>query len=107
VFVMSSTDDEAARKQWGMSWDEVRRERQYRDTLLAHIKDLEHSLHWEDVKDEWSASIKAAHPMNTNTHELYAKAMKMVGHRHSKGELVALVHWLLFEIAKGGKHGKV
>lgn len=50
---------------------------------------------WEDVDDEWSDAIKAAHPTRSGSHEDYGIAMKMVGHRHSKGELVALVNWLL------------
>lgn len=52
---------------------------------------------WEDKADEWSESIKAAHPAhNDRTHEQYAIAMKMVGNRHSKQALVALVTWLLW-----------
>jgi hypothetical protein len=50
---------------------------------------------WGDADDEWSAEIKAAHPSRTGAHENYAIAMKMVGNRHSKHELVALVCWLL------------
>ncbi|MFI5301110.1 MAG: hypothetical protein ACHREM_23750 [Polyangiales bacterium] len=53
---------------------------------------------WEDKEDEWSKAIEAAHPsraMTMESHERYAVAMKMVGNRHSKGELVALVAWLL------------
>lgn len=50
---------------------------------------------WEDAKDEWTVQIKAAHPTRAATYEAYATAMKMVGHRRSKGELVALVTWLL------------
>lgn len=52
---------------------------------------------WEDVKDEWTPAIRAAHPTRSDSHEEYATAMQMVGHRHSKGELVALVNWLLVE----------
>lgn len=53
---------------------------------------------WVDVKDEWNDAIKAAHPARTDSHhEEYATAMQMVGNRHSKGELVALVTWLLIE----------
>ena len=39
---------------------------------------------WEDVKDEWSEAVDAAYPTRAGTHEEYATAMKMVGHRHSK-----------------------
>jgi hypothetical protein len=50
---------------------------------------------WMDVDDEWSAEIKKAFPTNSGSHAEYATAMEMVGNRHSKGELVALVNWLL------------
>lgn len=40
-------------------------------------------------------AIKAAHPMRTGRHELYTEAMRLVGERHSKGDLVDLVNWLL------------
>jgi hypothetical protein len=58
------------------------------------------TLPWGDVKDEWSDAIRAAFPTRSGSHEAYAKAMLMVGHRHSKGELVALVNWLLVENEK-------
>jgi hypothetical protein len=46
-------------------------------------------------KDEWSERIAAVHPTLTGDHATYAKAMEMVGNRHSKGALVELVNWLL------------
>ena len=52
---------------------------------------------WADRPDEWTDRIKAVHPMNTGKHEVYATAMKMVGNRHGKFSLVALVNWLLME----------
>jgi hypothetical protein len=58
---------------------------------------LADALHWEDVQDEWSAAIAAAHPTRNGSHHAYAVAMKMVGNRHSKAQLVALVSWLLQE----------
>jgi hypothetical protein len=42
-------------------------------------------------------AIIAAHPLNTGRHDLYAEAMRLVGARHGKGELVELVNWLLAE----------
>ncbi len=57
--------------------------------------DHEAALPWGDVADEWSEAIKAAFPTRSGSHDEYATAMQMVGHRHSKGELVALVNWLL------------
>ena len=56
---------------------------------------------WIDEPDEWSPAIRAAYPTRSGSHEEYALAMKMVGNRHSKGELVALVNWLLVENRKG------
>lgn len=45
-------------------------------------------------------AIDAAHPLKTGRHDLYAYAMKLVGARHAKGDLVDLVNWLLYERAK-------
>jgi hypothetical protein len=70
-----------------------------RDALRAQLAttraELDAALHWEDVDDEWSEQIRAAHPMHSGAHEQYGIAMEMVGHRHSKGRLVELVNWLL------------
>jgi hypothetical protein len=56
---------------------------------------LEKALYWEDTSDLWSKPIAEAFPSRSESHEEYATAMEMVGHRHSKGQLVALVNWLL------------
>jgi hypothetical protein len=42
-------------------------------------------------------AIDAAHPTRSGRHDLYEEAMRLVGARHSKGALVALVNWLLTE----------
>lgn len=42
-------------------------------------------------------AIKAAHPLRSGRHDLYAKAMRLVGERHAKGDLVDLVVWLLLK----------
>lgn len=42
--------------------------------------------------------IKAAFPTRTDRHDLYGEAMRLVGARHSKGGLLALVNWLLFRL---------
>jgi hypothetical protein len=55
---------------------------------------------WEDAPDEWSDAIKAAFPTRSGSHDAYATAMQMVGNRQSKGELVALVNWLLVLVAR-------
>jgi len=57
---------------------------------------------WEDVADEWTPHIGAAHQGHGNeSHEEYGVAMRMVGNRRSKGQLVALVNWLLVLVARG------
>jgi len=58
---------------------------------------------WEDKPDEWTDEIRAAFPTRSRSHDEYSVAMQMVGHRHGKAELVALVNWLLVLIARGEK----
>jgi len=59
---------------------------------------------WVDSADEWTAAISAAHPARSSeSHDEYGVAMRMVGHRHSKGGLVALVNWLLVLNKRGEK----
>lgn len=48
-----------------------------------------------------AAAIKAAHPLRTGRHDTWAEAMRLVGERHEKGELVELVNWLLYRIEAG------
>lgn len=43
--------------------------------------------------------IEAAHPMKTGRHDLYKEAMRLVGEREAKYDLVNLVNWLLAENA--------
>jgi hypothetical protein len=53
---------------------------------------------WKDRPDEWTDDILAVHPVNSTDperHNRFTLAMKMVGNRHGKYELVGLVHWLL------------
>ncbi len=47
-----------------------------------------------DTRAERDA-IQAAHPMRTKRFDLYDEAMRLVGERHAKGDLVDLVNWLL------------
>ena len=68
-----------------------------RDILKAKLKE---ALHWEDVDDEWTSDIRETHPLRTGEHDNYALAMKMIGNRHSKGQLVELVNWLLSRTPK-------
>jgi hypothetical protein len=51
--------------------------------------------HWEDAPLPEDEVIRAAFPTRSGKHETYAEAMRLVGARHSKGQLVALVNWLL------------
>jgi hypothetical protein len=53
---------------------------------------------WTDVGDEWTYAIREAFPTRSESHDEYGVAMQMVGHRHSKGKLVALVNWLLVRL---------
>lgn len=50
-----------------------------------------------------AAAIEAAHPLETGRHDLYAMAMRLVGERHEKGDLVDLVNWLLHREARWGE----
>ena len=62
-------------------------------------KTVNENAPWEDKDDEWSKAIDAAFPTRSGSHDQYAMAMKMVGHRYSKSALVELVNWLL--VSKG------
>jgi cell division protein FtsB len=70
-----------------------------RDQLRAEVARLSalRALDMHDKPDQWTKEIDAAHPMETET-DSYGRdeiAMKMVGNRHGKYELVDLVNWLL------------
>lgn len=52
------------------------------------------------MREHEAEAIKAAHPTRTGRHDLYAEAMRLVGERHAKAELVELVNWCLYECAK-------
>jgi hypothetical protein len=74
-----------------------------RDTALAKVAELE-AARWPDAGDRpipEDAAIKAAHPLRTGRHDIYAEAMRMVGAKHSKGALVELVNWLLWRVEAG------
>jgi hypothetical protein len=81
---------------WGYGgWPRADKATDELHTQARCIANLKAALHWEDAKDEWTERIRAAHPSRSGSHDTYATAMRMVGNRHSKGELVALVNWLL------------
>ena len=75
----------------GAAIDEVVRLR----VKVADLRAILADVHWDDIEDEWADQIREAFPTRSGSHDHYAEAMRMVGHRHSKGELVALVNWLL------------
>ena len=53
---------------------------------------------WEDGEDQWTKRVREAHPLHSGAHHEFALAMAMVSKRRSKGELVALVTWLLVRL---------
>lgn len=59
----------------------------------------------EKIRNEQTA-IESAHPLTTGRHDLYNEAMRLVGERHGKGDLVDLVNWLLYRIERieAGRH---
>ena len=57
-----------------------------------------HSRDWRDRPTPEDEDIDAAHPVNSDRHETYMEAMRLVGDRHSKSSLVAMVNWLLTRI---------
>lgn len=77
---------------------------------IERLRALSDPKNWRDRDDEWSHAIRAAHPVNSDDpkrHDRFMTALKMVGNRHGKYELVALVQWLLTraETAEAlGKH---
>ena len=115
---MAETSEERARRfltSWMLGHDatppEVERERWEPEFLSAMTAEFDairdEAMAWSDQEDEWSGAISDAHPICSGAHKEYAMAMQMVGHRHSKGELVDLVTWLLVEKRKSAVAAKV
>jgi hypothetical protein len=50
---------------------------------------------WSDKPDDLTDQIKAAHPHHTRDFATYTRALEAVSNRHSKGELVNLVNFLM------------
>jgi hypothetical protein len=57
---------------------------------------------WEEKRDEWDKEIRAAFPTRSGSHDEYGVAMRMVGNRHDKASLIALVNWLLVKCRDAG-----
>lgn len=63
--------------------------------ILASLRDFEN---WDDKDLPEEDLIKAAHPLKTKKHYLYAEALRLVHAKHSKYALVDLINWLLFDM---------
>ena len=73
---------------------------EFRETLRAAAvvaKQEALTERWDDAPQPEDEAIRAAFPTRTGKHSTYEEAMRLVGARHSKGALVALVNWLLAE----------
>lgn len=56
-----------------------------------------------DANDTFAEEIEASHPWKLDTDAAYradALAMKLVGERHEKRELVDLVRWMILDRAE-------
>lgn len=80
--------------------------------LRKRVAELEHVVKrqaeqlgapWEDRPLPEDKAIYDAFPTRSGSHEAYVEAMRLVGARHSKGALVALVNWLLVELDRARK----
>lgn len=83
--------------------EELRQAHAEHDALITRIVKLEAEIdrtsrdEWDDkdLSQEEEQAMHEAFPVRSGRHELYAEAMRMVGAKRSKGELVRLVNWLL------------
>lgn len=83
--------------------EELRESHAECDALCTRIVKLEAEIdrlsgdNWDDreLSREEEEAIHEAFPTRSGRHELYAEAMRLVGAKRSKGELVKLVNWLL------------
>ena len=83
--------------------EERKKEHAECDALMTRIVKLEAEIdrtskdEWDDreLRPEEEAAIHAAFPTRSERHDLYAEAMRLVGAKRSKNELVKLVNWLL------------
>lgn len=84
--------------------------RQRAEAAESRAAELERELaEWKEWRDKplpEDAEIDAAFPTRTKKHNIYFEARRLVSARHSKGELVALVNWLLHLRARCGKCNK-
>ncbi|AKU93353.1 hypothetical protein AKJ09_00085 [Labilithrix luteola] len=71
------------------------------DDLIVEVRRADAWKSEDDLPLPEDAAIKAAHPVRSDRHDLYAEAMRLVGARYSKHGLVALVNWLLHRIEAG------
>jgi hypothetical protein len=86
--------------------EQLRKEHAESDALITRIIKLEAEIdrtsvnEWDDRPIPEDAEIHAAFPTRSERHDLYAEAMRLVGAKRSKGELVKLVNWLLHKAEK-------
>jgi hypothetical protein len=68
----------------------------------ARLAEVERHMErpWGDRPDEWTDAISVAFPTRSGRHDLFARAMAMVGNRNAKAALVSLVNWLLVRLAE-------
>lgn len=75
--------------------------------LARYTSDL---LNWSEDDDGLpeDTEIHAAHPAESNSHDTYMEAFRMVGAKRSKFALVDLVNWLLVRLkaSEGSKNGR-
>lgn len=68
--------------------------------LIGEVR-AEWTGEWADKPTPEDEAIKAVFPTRSERHDLYGEAMRLVGARHGKFALVALVNWLLHRIEAG------
>lgn len=92
-------DDDVA----ALSEDQLRRKVMEQRRYIGLLVEIERQriAEWSDKPLPEDEAISAAHPIETDRHDLYAEAMRLVGARHSKHKLVGLVNWLLYRIEAG------
>lgn len=90
--------------------EELRAAHVEHDALCTRIVKLEAEIdrlsgdNWDDRPLPEDTQIAEAFPTRSGRHDLYAEAMRLVGAKRSKGELVKLVTWLLLR-AEGPLEG--
>lgn len=83
----------------GSSWGRWRAVGPLRDTEAEAEDDLPgEEEEWADRPTPDDEAIQAVFPTRSNRHDLYREAQRLVGPRHGKFALLAMVNWLLHRI---------